>query len=140
MNFQKLVVVAVLWIWMSMQVFAQSVQTLRGTIVDDVTQSPLIGANIVIQNFEPLTGTVTDENGNFKFENLAVGSYSLKVSYLGYKEIILSNINLGSGKEVVLSIPMTEDVASTEEVVIKAQIDKGKPLNALATVSTRTFR
>ena len=120
--------------------FAQSLtQTIRGTVVDLVSQSPLPGANVVLLNSEPFNGTATDMDGNFQLKNVPVGKQNLRITFLGYKEYILPNITVTSGKEVVLSIALEENVVMGKEVTITDKIEKNKPLNEYSTVSARTF-
>jgi hypothetical protein len=60
---------------------------ISGTVVDSLTKSPLDYAAISIfpsGSKTPIVGIITDEKGNFKFENLKPGSYKLTISYLGY--------------------------------------------------------
>lgn len=114
-------------------------QTIRGTITDQISQATLPGASVVLLNSSPLNGTVTDVNGNFKLNNIPVGMQSLKISFMGYKDLVLPNINVTSGKEVVLSILMEENIVMRKEVVITAEIQKDKPLNEFTMVSGRTF-
>jgi len=113
-------------------------QTIRGTIADRVSQSTLIGASIVIENSNPLIGTTTDIDGNFKLQNVPVGRYNLKISFMGYKERIIPNVLVNSGKEVVLTIDMEEDFQQLNEVVVTAT-EKNKTNNEMLVVSTRTF-
>lgn len=114
-------------------------QTIRGTIVDKVSQTTLPGASIVLVNSNPLVGTTTDPDGNFKFNQIPVGTHALHISFVGYKEITIPNIIVNSGKEVVLTIPIEEDVTQLDEIVVRPDIEKNKPINDMATVSTRTF-
>lgn len=117
---------------------AQSLtQTVRGTIVDKQVKSPLPGVVVQLLNSNPPKGTSTDANGNFKIENVPVGRQSFKISFTGYKEIILNDIAVNSGKELVLNLEMEEQVIENDAVVITA--DKKKPLNDLSTVSSRTI-
>jgi hypothetical protein len=111
-------------------------QTVRGTVVDKQVKSPLMGVIVQVLNSSPAKGTTTDMNGNFKLEGVAVGRQSLKISLLGYKEIVLNDVAVTSGKELVLSIELEESVVETKEVVITA--DKKQPLNGMSTVSART--
>jgi hypothetical protein len=120
-------------------VTGQKTQTLRGTVTDDVTGIPLPGATVVIVNSNPVKGTVTDINGKFRFENLPLGRYGIKVSFIGYQDKILNNLELFSGRELVLNITLTEKVVTMDEVVIKPRLEKELPLNDFATVSARTF-
>jgi hypothetical protein len=120
--------------------FSQTLtQTIKGTVSDKAIKSPLIGANVVILNTNPLKGAAVDEDGHFKIENVPVGKHSLKISFIGYKDIVLNNIVVNSGKELDLNIDMEENAIQGQEVVIKAKIEKQKALNELSAVSTRTF-
>lgn len=114
-------------------------QTVRGQVIDKVAQNSLPGATIVVIGTDPLVGTTTDFDGNFKLTNIPVGNISLRVSFIGYKEIVVPNIVVNSGKEVVLSIPLEEDITQMEEIVITPDVDKNRPLNEMAVVSARTF-
>ena len=71
----------------------------RGIIFDQSTNSPIIGATIIIKDTNK--GTTTDFDGNFILSNVSVGT-TLVFSYLGYnsQEIVVdenivtnSNIN-----------------------------------------------
>ncbi|WP_315192236.1 TonB-dependent receptor [Capnocytophaga sputigena] len=114
-------------------------QTLRGTIYDQSTHEPLIGATIVVQNSQPVIGTTTDEAGNFSITNLPLGRVSLEISYIGYESRVIPEVMITSAKEVVLSIALKEAATELEGVEVVAGIRKEKALNAMATVSARTF-
>lgn len=111
-------------------------QTVRGTVVDKQVKSPLIGAVVQVLNVTPSKGTTTDIDGNFKLEDVPVGRQTIKVTFLGYREVILNDVAVSSGKELVLNIEMEEQVVQNKEVVITA--DKKQPLNDMSTVSART--
>jgi hypothetical protein len=113
-------------------------QTIRGTVVDKVSQMPLPGANVIIINSNPVMGVTTDVEGQFKLTKVPVGTHVLKVTFIGYKEIVLPNVIVNSGKEVVLTVPIEEDIVQMQELIITAT-EKDKPLNDMAVVSTRTF-
>ncbi|GAA4395772.1 carboxypeptidase-like regulatory domain-containing protein [Nibrella viscosa] len=130
-------------VFISLLVFhlnAQSLtQTIRGTVVDQSLQMPIPGATIVLLNSTPLQGTTTGPDGHFRLSQVPVGRQSLKISYVGYKDRIISNIVVDAGKELVLSVDLEESVQQVAEVVVRPQIEKDKPLNDMATVSARTF-
>ncbi|MFP4555575.1 MAG: TonB-dependent receptor [Bacteroidales bacterium] len=120
--------------------FGESVtQTVRGTVKDSETRVTLPGANIILTHTDPQKGTTTDENGNFRFDDVEVGRISLKVTYMGYHEVEMNNINLQAGKELVLNIYMEEMALAVDEVVITHEVDKTESLNRMATVSARGF-
>lgn len=114
-------------------------QTLRGVVVDKETQIPLPGVNIVISNSSPQQGTITDENGKFRFEKAIVGRITIQASYVGYKSQIIDDISINSAKEKIVKIELEESVTELDAVVIKANIRKDKPMNKMATISARSF-
>jgi len=116
----------------------QFTQTVRGKIVDSETNFPLIGVNVLVLNTEILTGAVTDAKGKFRIENVPVGRNSIKFSYIGYKEVVLNDIIVTSGKEVILSVKMEETVTKLKEVVIVGK-KNGDALNDMAVLSAREF-
>jgi len=99
----------------------------------------LIGANILLVGTE--RGASTDLDGSFELSEVSIGRHNLEVTYLGYEPLFLQNILLNSGKELVLNLEMIESTNTLNEVVVSAEksIDKTKPLNSFATVSSRTF-
>ncbi|MFL5753088.1 MAG: TonB-dependent receptor [Bacteroidia bacterium] len=113
-------------------------QTIRGTVVDKQTQSTLPGANVIVLNSDPFKGASSDENGKFRIEQVPIGRWQIKISFLGYKERVLTVV-LTSGKESVLNIELEESVIEGAEVEILADIDKTKTNNKNAMVSARAF-
>lgn len=116
--------------------FAQT-QTLRGRIVDKQTQFPLIGANVVLLNSDPLIGAATDVEGYYVLENVPLGRQSLKITYIGYEEQILGNLIVTAGKQVVANGSLEEKIMN--EVVILATDEKTETINEFAVVSARGF-
>ncbi|MFO7828822.1 MAG: carboxypeptidase-like regulatory domain-containing protein, partial [Bacteroidales bacterium] len=112
-------------------------QTIRGVIMDANSHETLPGANVLL--LDKNKGTITDMEGNFELKNIPVGRYDIQFSYVGYKSLTIPELVVGSGKEVVLEIKLEESVAELDEVVIKAEIRKDRPINSMATVSARTF-
>ena len=88
----------------------QITQTVKGTVIDVTSKQQIIGATVIIENSNPTIGTVTDIEGNFRFDRLPLGRYNFRISSVGYEPQIVSDILVGSAKEVVLSIEMSESV------------------------------
>ncbi|MBK6996846.1 MAG: TonB-dependent receptor [Lewinellaceae bacterium] len=124
------------------KIFSQT-QNLKGQVIDKSVRYELIGATVRVApsdnpNAIPV-GAITDESGHFRLANLPLGKYTVLVTYLGYRNAVLSNVTLDSGKETDLLIELEETVMEQQELVITAAVDKEKPLNDLSLVSTRTF-
>ncbi len=114
-------------------------QTVRGTVIDKISQAPLPGAVVVLVNSEPLIGVSTDENGKFSFSKVPVGKQTLKITFIGYKDSVMQSLSVNAGKELVLNVSLEEDIKAMDEVVVSAKVEKNKPLNEMSTVSTRAF-
>ncbi|HRI62020.1 MAG TPA: carboxypeptidase-like regulatory domain-containing protein, partial [Saprospiraceae bacterium] len=114
-------------------------QTLKGTVLDKAVKTPLIGATVALLSTNPARGVITDTEGRFRLTDVPVGKHTLRITYLGYKESMSANVTVNSGKETELVIELEEDFVQASEVVIRAELEKQKPLNELSTVSARTF-
>lgn len=135
-------IVTIFVLFFSVKLTAQSTQTIRGRVVEEITQTPLIGVNVTVTSIEDkVVGTATDIDGNFRIEDVPVGRHSLKVTYIGFEEQTLSNIVVTAGKEVVLNISLIESVSQLNEIVVVADTkeDKTATNNELAVVSSRSF-
>lgn len=117
--------------------FSQSLtQTIKGQIVDEQSGTPIIGATAQVVGISPPLGAITDANGYYRIDNVPIGRQNLQVSYLGYEPAFLSEILVGSGKEVVIDIRLIESLQQLDEVVVTANSqEKGQPQNELATIS-----
>ncbi len=134
----KLKIITILLFACSLTAFGQELsQNIRGTIIDKEAKFALIGAtgNIITLNN---TGAVANEEGNYIFENVPVGRHTIKFSYVGYEDVVLNNIVVDAGKEVILNIEMQESLSELMEVVVKARRN-GQASNEMALVSARQF-
>lgn len=116
------------------------VQTIRGTVVDQTTENPIPGASVVILNSNPLIGTTCDLDGHFRLPQVSIGRYDLKISLIGYQDLILPNVLVGAGKEIVLNIKISERVTEIKAVeIVAGSNNKAEAINELASVSARQF-
>lgn len=114
-------------------------QIIQGNVTDKDSKSPLIGATIILLESTPPIGTVSDLDGNFILNKVPVGRQSFKVSFIGYKDVYLDNIDVISGKQTVLKIELTESTKTIEEVKVRAFSNTTESMNKMATVSARQF-
>jgi len=119
--------------------FSQPTQTIRGNVVDEESQAPLLAANVMILETGPITGVITDEKGSFIIEDVPVGRYTMLVSHVGYKSNILREILVGTGKEVFLNVGLKELLYAMEGVSVVANINKDQTINPMAGISARSF-
>jgi hypothetical protein len=136
-------------------------QTVRGQVCDVASGEPMIGVTITVENerssesrqtllngrvatFEDevngtTMGAVSDIDGNFVINNVPVGRHSVRATYIGYEPVLLKEQLVTSGKELVLSLKMTERISELSEVVVKPRVNKQVPLNEMAQVGARMF-
>ena len=112
-------------------------QTIKGKVVDTDTQMPLPGATVMIVNSDPLIGTSTNTDGNFRLENIVPGRYTIRISYTGYEPYVAAEIIVGSGKEVMIKAELRESVVNLGQVEITANQDKKEAVNSMAIISAR---
>lgn len=107
-----------LWSWILLvpgTLFAQTSvpvinSTLSGTIVDDKTKEPLIGATVQIKG--TTNGAATDVDGKFALKTGQKLPFTLLVNYVGYSpQEVLATTN-------TISIELKENASQLNEVVV----------------------
>ncbi|MCB0706067.1 MAG: TonB-dependent receptor [Saprospiraceae bacterium] len=134
-----LLVLSLLGFWTSQSHGQNTGQTVKGIVLDQQSETPLIGATVEWISGSDHRGTVTDIDGYFRLENIPFGRHAFQVSYLGYNSITLPNIEVSAGKEVSLTVSLEEAIEQLGEIVVTADAQKDKAQNELATISARTF-
>ena len=121
-------------------ILAQSpTQTVRGTIVDEESHFPLPSVKVFVRlNEQEVIGYLSDEEGYFRLENVPTGRQTVEFQLLGYQPVTLSNIEVTSGKEVILNVRMLASSVELEAVEITVR-QGGQARNEMATVSAREF-
>lgn len=90
---------------------------ISGKVIDARTQEPIPSVNIILIE-QPEIGTTTDVNGNFSINKINVGTYSLKVSAIGYTRQIVTNIVVTTGRSTPITIKLKETVLELEGVTV----------------------
>ena len=132
-----LATIFILFILTSFSSAQKLTQIIKGQIVDVDTEIPLPGATVIIPGTDPLIGASSDMNGYYKLEKVPLGRYTLQFSYIGFDPATVTELEVGSGKEVIVNMALKESVLGLEEVVITGSVDKKEPLNSMAIISTR---
>lgn len=117
----------------------QLTQTIRGIVMDQLSQTSLPGATVIIFTTAPPVGTTTDAEGRFRIDNIPIGRQSLKISFIGYKDFTASNLIINSNKEVVLNIELEEEAIQMEEIMITEKKASNEVNNELISISARGF-
>lgn len=113
-------------------------QTVQGIVIDKISEKPLQGATIIV--LDSKIASISDAQGKFVLNNVPVGRVKISVTYNGYKEVIVPELLVTAGKEVILDISLEQNIKEMGEVVIKgSRIKKGAATNEYATASARSF-
>jgi hypothetical protein len=84
-------------------------------VTDAETKAPLTGANVTILNTQ--RGATTDADGRYRIADVPVGSYTVRVSYIGYETHMSTDIIIRSARVT------PADVALTPEAITGAAVE-----------------
>lgn len=87
--------------------------TVEGTVSDQNNGSPLPGATVIL--IDTNYGTATNVDGEFEFTDVPEGTYTLRVSYVGYVQITRT---VDVNQDLDLNLSLSMDQQSLSEVVV----------------------
>ena len=111
-------------------------QSISGRLLDKDTSEPLEYATAALYQKEDgtlVTGVITDSDGRFLISGIALGSYRLEVSFIGYNKQLLENLDLTADQKqidvgiIALTIGtnlLNEVVVTTETATLINKIDR----------------
>ncbi len=111
-------------------------QSISGRLLDKDTSEPLEYATTALYQKEDgtlVTGVITDSDGRFMISGIALGSYRLEVSFIGYNKQLLENLDLTADQKqidvgiIALTIGtnlLNEVVVTTETATLINKIDR----------------
>ncbi len=106
-------------------VFAQKPEakkiTISGKIVEKGSNQPLEYATVIFENTknQQLSGGITDEKGNFKFEIVA-GTYNARAEFISFKNVVIPQKEFSTNTDLGV-ISMEADAAQLEAVDVIAE-------------------
>jgi hypothetical protein len=113
----KTLKIILLILFIPFALFAQKA-TLKGKVVDAVSNEPLPFVNIIVSG--TTMGTTTDLDGNFTLTGLNPGFIRLEASFIGYRQAISPEIEVSVANASSIEIKMEEQKEQIGEVVVKA--------------------
>jgi CarboxypepD_reg-like domain/TonB-dependent Receptor Plug Domain len=138
----KFFITLFLWILpgiVALELSAQNnAQQVKGTIIDKASERPLANVSVNI----PGTGitAITDSSGRYVLRNVPLGRQKISFSSVGYNSVIIPEVLVSSGKEVVVEIALEQLITSLQEITMKSTMPgKGKAVNEYAGSSSRSF-
>jgi iron complex outermembrane receptor protein len=120
-----------------MPIAAQQAGTISGRVTDADGGAGLAGASVQAKTASGrvvATG-LTDQEGNYRLQNVPAGSYSLVFMHLGYQTQLLNDIRVTTGDNTMAGATLATAAFALNPVVVTASIRQEKALEAPASVS-----
>ena len=112
----------------------QETGTIRGRVIDAVTNEPLVGANVFVR--ETSFGSATDLEGRYTITRVPPGTYRVQASVIGYRPQVDADIVVGAGRATQADFELTPMAIDLDEIVVEADFFRE---NADAQVSAQTL-
>ena len=114
------IIIATLFTLITMNSFSQITQNIKGVVTDKQSEFPLPEASVIVTSNGVEYGSATDFDGKFIITDVPIGKVNISAFYKGYATQSFTQMNLVSGKELVINFSLLEQIESIDEVVIKA--------------------
>lgn len=97
-----------------------SAQSIKGHVFDTQTGEPLTGATVSIGHDSFHRSTTVRLDGSYSFKNIPTGTYTVKVSFVGYQASKPYRVEVRGGDEIVKSGEAEKDSREAEKGAEKA--------------------
>lgn len=112
-------------IMLATSLFGQQYGQIVGKIVEAETNMELPGANILVEGTS--LGAASDIQGKYIIARVPVGTQTIRVSYLGYKEVT-ATVTVDAGQSIEQNFNLVQASVAGEEVVVWGERAKGQAL------------
>ncbi|KUK77772.1 MAG: TonB-dependent receptor [Proteiniphilum acetatigenes] len=107
----------------SPRTYAQSKGKIVGTVIEETSGTPLIGANVILMNTSQ--GASADMQGNYTISGVQPGNYQISASYLGYEEEVLE-VTVQANQVTVVDFSLKESATELSGVTVYGQLTRGQ--------------
>jgi outer membrane receptor for ferrienterochelin and colicin len=105
---------------------------ISGVITDQKTRESIVGANVIIEG--TLTGASSNLDGEFEIRGLQPGVYNLVVSFISYKEKLITGVTVKSGETTSLKVQLEEEISMIEGVQVVSRRRTDTEVSMLSTI------
>ena len=113
---KKLVLVFMLVSMVPVMIFAGTTGKIAGVVTDKSTGEPLPGVNLVVEG--TMLGASTDLDGYFVILKVPVGFYSIRGSYIGYRELVVQEVKISADLTSEVNFEMTPTALELGETIV----------------------
>lgn len=140
MNFKKIVLllIMILVVLCQVQLFGGISGKIAGRIVDEQTNEPIPGANVVIENTS--MGAATSLDGDYVIINVPPGVYDLKITMIGYKAVHVENVRVSIDMTTTINLnldAMVLDAGESVTVIAERPLIQKDMTSSMASVSAK---
>ncbi|MCW0483480.1 TonB-dependent receptor [Gaoshiqia sediminis] len=94
--------------------------SIQGRIFDASSNQGLPFVNVVVAG--TTIGTVSDEDGTYRITGLPTGFVRLQVSYIGYRDVISSEVEISNLKPANLDVALEKSNTQLQEITVTASL------------------
>jgi outer membrane receptor protein involved in Fe transport len=87
-----------------------SSQSLQGTVTDETGEVVMFANVALYKNGALITGTQTDFDGKYSFNDIDAGTYDIVVSYVGYSNKRIADVVVFAGKSITLNVEISQGI------------------------------
>ena len=118
----------------TLKIVLASSASVVGKVIDQDTHQPLTGTIVTIEEIEK--NTITDQNGNFRIDNIPPNNYTITASMIGYAKLSKVNVSLTSNRQSPIKFMLIAQSLEGQEIQVRAgYFEKAKD----AIISTQTI-
>ena len=115
---RRVLCVCALTALLSVDLAAQSVGKISGTIKDAETGEVLVGCNVTLVGTG--SGASTDLEGAYFILNIPPGRYDIQASMVGYQKVIQRGAIVNAGRTTIADFALTRSLVQEQEVIVQA--------------------
>lgn len=110
-------------LFITFQVLGQG-GVISGRVFNPINNDPIPFANILVLDTE--IGTVSDENGNYRLENITPGLYNVRASFVGFRSKTTFEVQVTLAKSVQLDFALEEEASELGEVLVSSEFTRSE--------------
>jgi outer membrane receptor protein involved in Fe transport len=120
---------AFLFLLITLQTFSQ-LSEIKGKVEGRVSQEKMTGAFVSCTGNGHTYNTTTDADGEFKFRNIPMGSYDIKIEYVGFNSFH-AHVELANNKKVELKIQLDGSSKTLSAVQVYGKLSQEDEIGAI---------
>jgi outer membrane receptor protein involved in Fe transport len=92
---------------------------IAGRVLSAGENEPIIGANVTVQG--TYLGAATDLDGYYTINNIPPGTYTVAVTYVGYRKYSVTNVQVRIDLTTRIDAKLVSEAIQADEVVVRAE-------------------